>query len=72
MYSLLYVQLYTHKFNQTLSLTHKFHILTGVCIPAAYAMCVFDNQTIYLCQSMTGTCLIKISDVLTLCMSEQL
>ena len=29
-------------------------------------------QTIYLCQSMTGTCLIKISDVLTLCMSEQL
>ena len=27
-------------------------------------------QTIYLCQSMTGTCLIKISDVLTLCRSN--
>ena len=27
-------------------------------------------QTFYLCQSMTGTCLIKISDVLTLCRSN--
>ena len=29
-----------------------------------------DIWTIYLCQGMTGTCLIKISDVLTLCQSN--